>query len=168
MAKREPQNNIVVLIDEIEAHLHPKWQRVVLPALLDVVNVLSKEVKPQLIVATHSPLILASMESAFSKESDKLFHLCLERNKEVRFEETRFIKYGTVDAWLTSELFELKQARSSEGETALEKAKQVLAKSSSDHADILTVHRELAEALPPEDPFWPRWLHFLEMKGIRL
>lgn len=168
LAKRAPQNNIVIMIDEIEAHLHPKWQRVVLPALLDVTNVLSKEVSPQMIVATHSPLILASMESIFSDDSDKLFHLFLESNRSVCFEETKFIKYGTVDAWLTSDVFELKQARSREGESALETAKQILAQSVSDRDRILAVHRDLAEALPPEDKFWPRWLHFVEMKGVQV
>jgi hypothetical protein len=168
LAKRAPQNNIVIMIDEIEAHLHPKWQRVVLPALLDVTNVLSKEVSPQIIVATHSPLILASMENIFSDDSDRLFHLYLENNKNVRFDETKFIKYGTIDAWLTSDVFELKQARSREGESALEKAKQLLAQSVSDRNQILAVHRDLAQVLPPEDKFWPRWLHFMEMKGVKV
>lgn len=168
LAKRAPQENIVIMIDEIEAHLHPKWQRMVLPALLDVVNVLGEEVKPQLFVATHSPLILASMESVFSDEVDKLFHLYLENNRAVRFEETAFVKYGTVDAWLTSEVFELKQARSKEGESALEQAKHLLAASEANPARIKAVHSELAKVLPAEDPFWPRWLHFAEMKGVRL
>jgi hypothetical protein len=167
LAKREPQNNIVIMIDEIEAHLHPKWQRVVLPALLDVVKVLGTEVKPQMIAATHSPLILASMESEFSDEVDKLFHLYLENSKAVRFEETTFVKHGTVDAWLTSEIFELKQARSQEGESALEQAKSLLASSEANPARIKAVHQELAKVLPPEDPFWPRWLHFAEMKGVQ-
>jgi hypothetical protein len=168
LAKREPQNNIVIMIDEIEAHLHPKWQRVVLPALLDVVNLLGREVKPQVIAATHSPLILASMESEFSDEVDKLFHLYLEKNKAVRFEETTFVKHGTVDAWLTSKIFELRQARSQEGESALERAKTLLAASEANPARIRAVHQELAKVLPPEDPFWPRWLHFAEMKGVQL
>jgi hypothetical protein len=168
LAKRAPQNNIMIMIDEIEAHLHPKWQRVVLPALLDVTNVLGKEVSPQVIVATHSPLILASMENVFKDDSDKLFHLCLENSRNVRFEETKFIKYGTVDAWLTSDVFELKQARSREGESALERAKQLLAQSISDRTQILAVQRDLTGVLPPEDKFWPRWLHFVEMKGVKV
>jgi AAA domain, putative AbiEii toxin, Type IV TA system len=168
LAKRSPQNNIVIMIDEIEAHLHPKWQRIVLPALLDVVSVFGESVKPQIIVATHSPLILASMESGYSDEVDKLFHLYLEGNRAVRFEEVAFVAQGTVDAWLTSEVFELKQARSKEGETALEQAKQLLAASEANPAKIGLVHRELAKVLPADDPFWPRWLHFAEMKGVHL
>ena len=155
LAKKAPQRKMVILIDEAEAHLHPKWQRVVLPALLDVTGLLSQEVKPQMIVVTHSPLILASMEGTFSNESDKLFHLCLRDNSQVELEEAPFIRCGSVDAWLTSDLFELKQARSREGEDALEQAKSLLAASSSDVGRIRGVHARLIQALPAEDPFWP-------------
>ncbi len=40
-----------------------------------------------MIVATHSPLILASMESIFSADSDKLFHLYLRDGSEVELNE---------------------------------------------------------------------------------
>jgi hypothetical protein len=34
----EPVTKTVFLIDEVEAHLHPKWQRVVIPALMNVIR----------------------------------------------------------------------------------------------------------------------------------
>lgn len=48
----------VLLIDELEAHLHPKWQRAVLPAL--------KQALPdvQIIVSTHSPFVISSCRGA--------------------------------------------------------------------------------------------------------
>jgi len=166
LAKKPTQKNMVIMVDEIEAHLHPRWQRSILPALLDVTKLLSKEIKPQLMVATHSPLILASVESDFSEDSDALFHLYLKNGKSVEFNEIAFQKYGTVDAWLTSEIFALKQPRSREGESAMEQARSLLASSSPDIEKIRPIHMELAKALPAEDPFWPRWLHYLEMKGV--
>ena len=168
LAKKLPQRNMVIIIDEIEAHLHPKWQRAVLPSLLGVAKLLSSEMKPQLIIATHSPLILASVESDFSDETDALFHMYLDEEKGVEFKEIPFLKYGTIDAWLTSEIFELKQARSREGEFAMEQAKMLLASSSSDRNKIKSVHIQLADVLPAEDSFWPRWIHYLEMKGVEL
>lgn len=173
LAKKTPQKNIVIMIDEIEAHLHPKWQRVILPSLLDVTNALGVEAKLQMVVATHSPLILASMENDFVNKSDKLFHLHLNSNCKVLFKEIDYIKNGTIDAWLTSEVFELKQARSREGEKILETAKQIFENSlkKSDHIEndqIKRTHEDLKKVLPPEDPFWPRWLHFIEMKGIKV
>ena len=47
----------VVLIDEFDLHLHPRWQRVALPRLREVFPRL------QLIVSTHSPQLLSSAEN---------------------------------------------------------------------------------------------------------
>lgn len=46
----------IVLIDEIELHLHPKWQRGVIPSLRRAFP------KMQFIATTHSPQVLASVE----------------------------------------------------------------------------------------------------------
>ena len=46
---------IVVLIEEPETHLHPKWQRHIFPALIDVLTQLSPGMKPQILATTHSP-----------------------------------------------------------------------------------------------------------------
>src|SRR5207249_11638004 len=62
---RREERRMVVIVDEAEAHLHPKWQRVILPALLGIGTDLSPELSIQLIVATHSPLVLASSEAVF-------------------------------------------------------------------------------------------------------
>lgn len=45
----------LVLIDEIELHLHPKWQRDVLPRLCDIFKAC------QFVVTTHSPLVLGEV-----------------------------------------------------------------------------------------------------------
>ena len=47
----------VVLIDELDLHLHPRWQRVALPRLRAAFPRL------QLIVSTHSPQVLSSAEN---------------------------------------------------------------------------------------------------------
>ena len=45
----------VVLIDELDLHLHPRWQRVALPGIRNVFPRL------QLVVTTHSPQVLSSV-----------------------------------------------------------------------------------------------------------
>ena len=47
----------VVLIDELDLHLHPRWQRTALPSLRDAFPRL------QFIVTTHSPQVLSSAEN---------------------------------------------------------------------------------------------------------
>ena len=55
----------IVLIDEIELHLHISWQRKVLPFLARVFPNL------QFIVATHSPFVVSSIESAVVYDLEK-------------------------------------------------------------------------------------------------
>jgi predicted ATP-binding protein involved in virulence len=50
------QTTGVVLIDEIDLHLHPKWQRIVVRALQSAFPLL------QFVAATHSPFILQSVD----------------------------------------------------------------------------------------------------------
>lgn len=119
---RKPAENIVFLLDEVESHLHPKWQRHILPRLLEVLSGLGAAVQPQLLVTTHSPMVLASLEPHFNPAKDKLFLFELEdaagkpAHKEVSLDEHSWVKYGDAVGWLTSPIFGLKQARSPETE----------------------------------------------------
>jgi predicted ATP-binding protein involved in virulence len=58
----------IVLIDEIELHLHPQWQREVLPALQKTFPNI------QFIVTTHSPQVISNIkrEEVFILEDNKL------------------------------------------------------------------------------------------------
>jgi predicted ATP-binding protein involved in virulence len=47
----------ILLIDEIELNLHPKWQQTVIPHLRKVFP------NTQIIVATHSPIVLSTLEA---------------------------------------------------------------------------------------------------------
>lgn len=51
------EGSALVLIDEIELHLHPKWQRDVLPRLRDTFR------NCQFVVTTHSPQVLGEVEA---------------------------------------------------------------------------------------------------------
>ena len=100
------------MVDELEAHLHPKWQRTILPALVEIQKCLAAELEVQFIIATHSPLVMASSEEIFNPDIDKLFQLNLvPENADATLSEKDYIKYGQIDAWLTSSVFNLNQAR---------------------------------------------------------
>ncbi len=53
--------NGIVLIDELDLHLHPRWQRAVLPQLMSVFPNI------QWVVTTHSPLVLQNLEQDKAK-----------------------------------------------------------------------------------------------------
>ncbi|WP_279489634.1 AAA family ATPase [Aeromonas veronii] len=84
---------ITFLIDEIESHLHPSWQRSIVPTLLSVMGLLDKQAKVQLITATHSPLVMASVEPLFDASQDAWFDLDLAQG-EVMLTRRAFEKQG--------------------------------------------------------------------------
>ena len=168
---KEPVREIIFLIDEIEAHLHPQWQRRIVPALLEVMEALTGEhdVPVQLIAATHSPLILASVEPFFDEERDRLFHLGT-RDDQVFFEQVTWAKQGDTASWLVSSVFGLRQARSLEAELAIEAAEAWMRGAVSEDlpkhlADPEEIDRELRRVLAGHDPFWPRWIVELERRS---
>lgn len=58
--KRDPfEEEIIFLFDEIEAHLHPAWQRKLLPAFQRMFP------HSQIIAATHSPFLISSLNQGW-------------------------------------------------------------------------------------------------------
>jgi hypothetical protein len=172
-----PTEKFVILIGEIESHLHPQWQRVLLPAIQKVLDELGSEgaiqrggIYPeiQIIATTHAPLVMASMEPHFSERIDKVFNFDI-REGRVEVDEIPWAKQGDTVGWLVSEAFGLKQARSREAETAIEAAEaymrgeQGILPQDLDSKD--KIHQKLTEVLPGHDPFWPRWIVTAECDG---
>jgi len=172
LIRKDPQNNMVILVDEMEAHLHPQWQRTILPALMNVTEVLSADINVQFLIATHSPLVAMSVEPMFDPDRDKLFHLDLGPQRadrtEVVLEDMPFVRYGEVNRWLRSDVFELRQARSIEGEKVLEEAKALQSRDDVTADQVRAMSDRLLGVLGDGDEFWPRWLYFAEQHGVKL
>ena len=162
--QREPVRKMVLLIDEVEAHLHPRWQRFLLPALITIGKLLSEDLEVQMIAATHSPLILASVETEFSSDADVLYHLAL-RDQDVILEALDYQKYGDSSSWLTSPVFGLRHARSRQAEEAIEKAKRIQFDRKPGLEVVRSVTKELRRCLSADDSFWPRWIYFARRVG---
>lgn len=94
----------IVLIDAMEEHLHPKWQRLVVKQLSDLLPNI------QFIVATHSPLIAAGTADLVSSE---IVGLRLEDRKGVSGDiiPSDSIRGMRADQVLTSEAFGLGTSR---------------------------------------------------------
>lgn len=164
---KKPLRRILVIVDELEAHLHPKWQRIVLPALMSVGDLLSADIAVQMMAATHSPMVLASMESVFDQEEDALYHLFGD-GPTVQLEEVPFAKYGDASGWLMSPLFGMRHARSREAEAAIEQAKALQLVAEPSRSEVRDVSQQLIKHLSPDDKFWSRWLYFAEQHGVDL
>ncbi len=124
----------VVLIDEIDLHLHPKWQRTIMSYLSE------RFVNTQFIVTAHSPLIVQAAEQAnivvLRREGD---HVVIEQQKHA-------VQGWRIDQLLTSDLFDLDSARSPHYEKKLAYRRQLLSKpklTAEDRAQLKALEAEI-------------------------
>ncbi|MEI6332936.1 MAG: AAA family ATPase [Methylococcaceae bacterium] len=104
----------IVLIDEIDLHLHPLWQRTIIK------DISSHFPNTQFIATAHSPLMVQSADDA------NLVVLINEGN-HVRIEnKPEFIKGWRVDQILTSDLFGISSARSQSVEKNIDERYELL------------------------------------------
>lgn len=113
----------IVLVDEIDLHLHPRWQRTLIQFLSE------RFPNTQFIATAHSPLVVQAADSAnivlLRREGD---YVVINKNMER-------IKNLRVDQILTSELFGLKSARPPQIDSALKEREQLLTKAHLTKAD---------------------------------
>jgi len=95
------EQHALVLMDEIDAHMHPFWQKQIIPSLRALFP------NMQFIATTHSALIVSSLE----KENVRIFDRDLESGEvEVTLPDVDF--YGLrADQILTSRMFRLRTTR---------------------------------------------------------
>jgi len=163
-----PSGGVLLLIDEVEAHLHPQWQRRLLPAVLEAVKVIQEDMQVQIIATTHEPLVLASLEPIWDEEKDALFHFRLDHERKVAVDPVPWTRRGTVSAWLRSDVFDLGEDRSPQAEQAIEDARTLLRMDAPSKEAVREVTARLQAALGDIDPFWVRWAAFAEKAGVDL
>ena len=83
----------ILLIDEAENHLHPKWQKTFIKSIQEIFPNL------QIIVTTHSPFIVSSIENA------KIFVCQSKGNHAIITDETDIYSNKPIDEILLSPLF---------------------------------------------------------------
>jgi hypothetical protein len=162
LARVAPATKLLLLIDEIELHLHPQWQRSIFPAIMDAIKLLDPHIQIQVLATTHSPLVLASLEPFFDEETDKLFGFELV-DRDITLQEFSWAKMGDVDYWLTSPIFGLSRPRSRESEVAIDAAYAIMRRADMTKFPLHlqtqdSIHQELLHLLPDDDEFWHRWI----------
>jgi hypothetical protein len=164
-----PETKTTFLIDEVESHLHPRWQRTVIPALMRVMAELNSSVEVQLIAVTHSPLVMASVEPLFDDQKDVWWDLDLVKpsggEPSVKFTKRPFVRLGEVSRWLMSDAFDMGSARSLEAEEVLQQAAKILSEEFIDAIQAKKLDAKLRTLLGDTDPFWIRWRYVGEKQG---
>lgn len=113
----------IVLVDEIDLHLHPRWQRTLIQFLSE------RFPNTQFIATAHSPLVVQAADNA------NIVLLRREGDHVVIVSDVERIKNWRVDQILTSELFGLDSARPPQIDVALEERKHILSKAHLTRAD---------------------------------
>jgi len=115
---------------------------------------------------------MASVEPEFDEDKDKLFHLDITQadlfGTEVKIDNLEFIRLGTINSWLVSEVFELRNARSVEAENTIDQAKALQLKADPQKEDVQIISSKLQNYLSAQDEFWPRWTYFAKKHGVEM
>ena len=112
----------IVLVDEIDLHMHPQWQRTIMEFLTE------RFPNTQFIVTAHSPLVVQAAQDAnivlLRREGDRVV---IDNNPEI-------IENWRVDQVLTS-VFEMPSSRPAKIEPLLARRQEILTKSKLTKAD---------------------------------
>jgi hypothetical protein len=141
----------VLIIDEFDLHLHPKWQR-------ESVDFLTKTFpRTQFIISAHSPLIVQNAPNA------NIVLLRRDGESVQVVSGMEEIHGWTIDQILTSNLYGLETARSSHFESLMRERREILEQKelSKANEDRLDEIREQLVALPTGDTAW-------ELKAMEL
>ena len=174
--KAAPHENMIVLIDEPEAHLHPQWQRSLMASFAALAGRLSDSLNVQWLAVTHSPLVLASLDGIFSDQTDALFSFGYGRPttasqtgqsvpiSEPAVSPIEYAPHGTSDGWFTSSAFNLEQPRSLKAERVINRANELMLADDGDDdktpEQIRKTNEELKALLSGLDEFWAYWAPF--------
>lgn len=140
------QGNGIVLIDEIDLHLNPKWQRKVLTKLLEIFpNV-------QFVVTTHSPLVLSS-----EKIIPKATYLLTE-NKATSIEDLGLFINGVEPNRVLQYVMSV-PLRNAETQDDMNRITQSLKTMTFDNPEIVALMDKLTKKLGQQDPFIMRIQH---------
>jgi hypothetical protein len=164
---KPPTKQMIFLIDEVEAHLHPTWQRRVVRSLMEVVQSLHKQTSVQLMLVTHSPLVMASVEPIYDPNQDSWWDFDWSiKGRQVQISRRPFDRLGDANSWLRSDAFDQNDTGSIERELILRRARQVIsAGKEANPEEVAAMHRELRSVLGSADIFWNRWRFASEQSG---
>ena len=135
-----PENSII-LIDEPELSLHPKWQQ----KIVDVYRKIGKN--NQIIIATHSPHILGSVK----KENIMLLDKTNDGKIIVKTGDELYNSYGQPTDRVLKDIMGLETTRNPKVFKLLEKAGELVDKNEYESEEFKTKYKELREILGNKD-----------------
>lgn len=136
----------IVIIDEIDLHLHPHWQRIIMQKLSELFP------RTQFIATSHSPFMVQSMPEAN-------FAIVLERDSIIKIEnDPQTIEGWRLDQIANSEYFGLNFSRTPKTEDLFKKRNRLLMKldrTAEENSELEKLQKQISslrtETTPEED-----------------
>jgi len=126
----------IVLIDEIDLHLHPSWQRKLIGFLSGIFK------NTQFIATAHSPLVVQAAGDAGAN----VVLLKREGDQTIVHQNLEDVRNWRIDQIMTSELFGLETTRSLDAEQKLKRRAELLTKpkrTAAEKKELAAITQEL-------------------------
>ena len=140
----------IVVIDEVELHLHSNLQKEILPKLIALFP------QVQFIISTHSPLFLLGMDSCFGEDGYEIYQMP-NANKITTERFSEFQKAYTYYSQTQTYHEEIKRAISAKSEKAL-----IITEGSTDWKHLKTAFRHITNDPATAESFARLEFEFLE------
>jgi predicted ATP-binding protein involved in virulence len=127
----------IVLIDEIDLHLHPSWQREVIGKLQTIFP------HCQFFISTHSPHVVSSVNT---RTGNKLIVV-----SDGEGEEVGINKYGRESNFVLADIFQMDSLRTPKVQSYIDKIWEHLRKKDYDSEDFNTAYNWLKENVDRAD-----------------
>lgn len=132
------RSEALVMIDEVDLHLHPKWQQIVLTSLLAAFP------NAQFLVTTHAPQVIATVEPE---------HLIGLVRTEDGLEATRpTSSYGALPDRVLEDIMGVPSARPPEAARNLARYHQLIAQDQGEEPEALALRDWLEQKFRGQDP----------------
>jgi predicted ATP-binding protein involved in virulence len=103
------ERNFLLFLDEIEVHLHPAWQRKILPAVQSLFP------NAQIFISTHSPFVVGSVDGAW-------IHKLVKPNGDTKLAEKPILSEDSRSVWYwLREVFDINEEFGQEVQQDLDK-----------------------------------------------
>jgi predicted ATP-binding protein involved in virulence len=103
------ERNFILFLDEIDVHLHPSWQRKILPAIQSLFP------NAQIFVSTHSPFVVGSLDGVW-------IHKLVKPNGDTKLAEKPILSEDSRSVWYwLREVFDINEEFGQEAQQDLDK-----------------------------------------------
>lgn len=134
------EQNFILFLDEIEVHLHPSWQRKILPVVQDLFP------NAQIFISTHSPFVVGSVDGA------RVYKFNLDENNNSVLDSEYWTEDGNSYQYYLREVFDIENEFGVKIDESLQELQRLKEKALKGSAEDYEKFMILSDKLLNENP----------------